>query len=118
MKSGKFSNKNLSRNESLFTADDPNYFLGESELNDESDYGFGLREQVSGIPGAKVERNAHGQYLVRGRLFDPNSKPKTFNQVLEILNRTFKNVYCFSRCRTKKMYDNFVTKEDIVLYQM
>jgi hypothetical protein len=57
------------------------FISGECELVDESDYGFGLREQVSGIPGAKVERNAHGQYLVRGRLFDPTSKPKTFNQV-------------------------------------
>lgn len=83
---------------------------------DDLDSGSVTREQVSGIPGAKVERNAHGQYLVRGdqiryfsnqfqyfsnlpvhlvnkislilnllfagRLFDPSSKPKTFNQVV------------------------------------
>ena len=55
--------------------------LGDGEVPDDFDVGVGSREQVSGIPGAKVERNVHGQYLVRGRLFDPKSKPKTFNQV-------------------------------------
>jgi hypothetical protein len=54
---------------------------GDFEFIDEAEYGSSQREQIAGIPGAKVERNAHGQYLVRGRLFDPKSKPKTFNQV-------------------------------------
>ena len=54
---------------------------GDFDPGDDSDFGSGLREHISGVPGAKVERNAHGQYLVRGRLFDPTSKPKTFNQV-------------------------------------
>lgn len=37
------------------------------------------KEKVEGILDCKVERNAKGQYLVRGRVFD-NSKPQTFNQ--------------------------------------
>ena len=37
------------------------------------------KEKVEGILDCKVERNAKGQYLVRGRIFD-QSKPQTFNQ--------------------------------------
>ena len=37
------------------------------------------KEKVEGLLDCKVERNAKGQYLVRGRVFD-NSKPQTFNQ--------------------------------------
>ena len=59
------------------------FILGDYDMPDDLEVGSGFREQVSGNPGAKVERNSHGQYLVRGRLFDPKSKPKTFNQVQE-----------------------------------
>ena len=37
------------------------------------------KEKVEGILDCKVERNAKGQYLIRGRIFD-QSKPQTFNQ--------------------------------------
>jgi len=37
------------------------------------------KEKVDGILDCKVERNARGQFLVRGRIFDA-SKPQTFNQ--------------------------------------
>jgi len=37
------------------------------------------KEKVEGLLDCKVERNAKGQFLVRGRLFD-GSKPQTFNQ--------------------------------------
>ena len=41
---------------------------------------FGPLESVNGL-GCKVERTVDGkQYLVRGRLFDGKTKPKTFNQ--------------------------------------
>ena len=41
---------------------------------------FGPLESVTGL-GCKVERTVDGkQYLVRGRLFDGKTKPKTFNQ--------------------------------------
>ena len=41
---------------------------------------LGPLEQVNGL-GCKVERTVNGrQYLVRGRLFDGKTKPKTFNQ--------------------------------------
>ena len=37
------------------------------------------KEKVEGILDCKVERNARGQYLIRGRVFDA-TKPQTFNQ--------------------------------------
>jgi len=37
------------------------------------------KEKVEGLLDCKVERNAKGQFLVRGRVFDA-SKPQTFNQ--------------------------------------
>ena len=37
------------------------------------------KEKVEGLLDCKVERNARGQFLVRGRVFDA-SKPQTFNQ--------------------------------------
>ena len=37
------------------------------------------KEKVEGLLDCKVERNAKGQFLVRGRVFD-GSKPQTFNQ--------------------------------------
>ena len=41
---------------------------------------YGPLEPVNGL-GCKVERTVDGkQYLVRGRLFDGKTKPKTFNQ--------------------------------------